>query len=69
MKKHKKAQSIIRGNPIFVYEKDGKKTRYNSIKQAAQVLGLKRSGIYNCLNGKTYTHHGLSFELAKKVVE
>ena len=52
-----------KGKPIFATDKDGKRTRYQSIVLCAESLGVDRRDIVNCLKGRQKTSHGFSFRL------
>ena len=50
--------------PICAITSSGQRHYFDSVNEAARVLGLKRQGITNCLHGKRKHHGGFSFELA-----
>lgn len=50
--------------PIYAITSSGKRRYFDSVNEAARVLGLKRQGITNCLHGRRKHHRGFSFELA-----
>ena len=50
--------------PICAITSSGQRHYFDSVNEAARVLGLKRQGITNCLHGRRKHHGGFSFELA-----
>lgn len=50
--------------PICAITSSGQRRYFNSVNEAARVLGLKRQGITHCLHGRRKHHGGFSFELA-----
>ncbi|BAN73532.1 phage endonuclease [Lacticaseibacillus casei DSM 20011 = JCM 1134 = ATCC 393] len=47
--------------PICAITSSGQRRYFDSVNEAARVLGLKRQGITNCLHGMRKHHHGFSF--------
>lgn len=63
MKQKRIEQGMRTGTAIYVIDNNGHKKKYHSIKEASSELNVFRSGIYNCLKGKSKTYKGYKFKL------